>query len=105
MSKLQERGTIAEVRETERPSDKFQFREFAIDIEGSQDWAKPVPFQFEQENCAKLDGLTAGDVVIVSFYLKGREWNSSSKGLQRFSNNRAVDIEKIDNSDNDEIPF
>ena len=103
MSLNQATGKIYKIEDTRIVSEKFRVRELILETDTR--WPQFVKFQVTQDLCESLDVYEVGHDISVRFRLKGREWNSSSKGLQRFSNNRAVDIEKIDNSDSDEIPF
>ncbi len=58
---------------TEAKSDKFQTREFVIEI-ADGNYPQLVKFQLVQERCQILDTYNEGEEVKVHFDLRGREW-------------------------------
>ena len=90
-------GRLAEKFETQKISDKFQKREFILEIKetgtGGFEFVEFVKFQAVQDKCSLLDSLHDGDMVKVSFNLKGRKWEKDGK-VSYFTNLDAWRIEK-----------
>ncbi len=85
-------GKIYRIFPAEQKTASFQAREFVLEI-ASGNYAEYVKFQTVQERCQLLDGLQEGDVVRVSFDLRGREWNGKF-----FTNLNAWRIERAEDS-------
>jgi single-strand DNA-binding protein len=58
---------------TESKSEKFQTREFVIEI-ADGNYPQLVKFQLVQERCQILDNYNEGEEIKVHFDLRGREW-------------------------------
>lgn len=58
---------------TEAKSEKFQTREFVIEI-ADGNYPQLVKFQLLQERCQILDSYNEGEEIKVHFDLRGREW-------------------------------
>lgn len=58
---------------TEAKSEKFQTREFVIEI-ADGNYPQLVKFQLVQERCQILDTYNEGEEIKVHFDLRGREW-------------------------------
>ena len=58
---------------TESKSEKFQTREFVIEI-ADGNYPQLVKFQLLQERCQILDNYNEGEEIKVHFDLRGREW-------------------------------
>lgn len=66
------KGTISEIKPTEKKSDKFSVREFHLSTAGKH--PQTLSFQLLQDRCDILDSFATGDMVTVYFALLGREW-------------------------------
>ena len=66
-------GKLIRKYPTESKSDKFQAREFVIEIPSGQ-YPEFIKFQLTQERCSLLDSYNEGDEIKAHFDLKGREW-------------------------------
>jgi single-strand DNA-binding protein len=66
-------GKLLRKYPTESKSDKFQAREFVIEIQ-SGTYPEFIKFQLTQERCALLDSYNENDEIKVHFELRGREW-------------------------------
>ena len=73
MSNLEFKGKVVHVGEAEQVTDSFKKRILVVSDE-HPDYPQTVPFEFTQNNVDKLDSVAIGDNVIVSFNLRGREW-------------------------------
>lgn len=67
-------GKLHRIFPAEQKTATFQAREFVLEI-ASGAYSEYVKFQTVQERCRLLDAFREGDVVKVSFDLRGREWN------------------------------
>ena len=90
-------GRLAEIFETQQISDKFQKREFILEIKetssGGFEFVEYIKFQAVQDKCGLLDSMQTDDTVKVSFNLKGRKWEKDGK-VSYFTNLDAWRIEK-----------
>ena len=90
-------GRLAEIFEMQQISDKFQKREFILEIKetssGGFEFVEYIKFQAVQDKCTLLDTLQTDDSVKVSFNLKGRKWEKDGK-VSYFTNLDAWRIEK-----------
>ncbi len=73
-------------------SERFQKRELVLEI---QDGAYPqfVKFQMTQDRCSALDPFNVGDMIKVSFNLKGREYTNQKGEIIYFTNLDAWRVE------------
>jgi hypothetical protein len=68
-------GKLLRKYPTESKSDKFQAREFVIEINnGNSQYPEFIKFQLTQERCGLLDSYNEGTDIKVHFDLRGREW-------------------------------
>ncbi len=95
-------GKLHKKFETESKTATFQAREFVIYIEDGN-YPQYIKFQLTQDRCGLIDNFNEGDVIKVTFDLRGREWNE-----KYFTNLNAWKIEKaVDQSSSpqENIPF
>ncbi|MCU4177405.1 DUF3127 domain-containing protein [Carboxylicivirga sp. N1Y90] len=73
----------------------FKKREFVIEVvnERNTDWNDFVKFQLTQDKCSLLDPVQLGDVLKVTFNIRGRKWEKDGK-VNYFSNLEAWRVEK-----------
>lgn len=67
-------GKLHKKFDTEQKSEKFQSREFVLEI-GEGERAQLVKFQLVQLRCDTIEPYNEGDEIKVHFDLRGREWN------------------------------
>lgn len=79
---------------TEAKSEKFQTREFVIEI-ADGNYPQLVKFQLLQERCQILDTYNEGEEIKVHFDLRGREWQG-----KYFTTLNSWRIERANGSDN-----
>ena len=91
-------GRLAEKFETQKVSDRFQKREFVLEIKSTgatgYEFVDFIKFQSTQEKCSLLDQFNVDDMVKVSFNLRGRKWERDGQ-VSYFTNLEAWRIEKI----------
>lgn len=66
-------GKLIKIFPTENKSDKFQAREFVIEIQDGN-YPQFVKFQLTQDRCPLVDPFQEGEEIKVWFDLRGREW-------------------------------
>jgi len=90
-------GRLTEVYPVTVVSDKFKKREFVIEItetRNSFDFTDYVKFQVIQDKCSLIDLFKKGDMIKVSFNLRGRKWEKDGT-VNFFTNLEAWKIEKV----------
>lgn len=65
-------GVLHKIFETEKKSEKFQARDFVIEVPGQ--YPQLIKFQLTQDRCEIIDRNKEGDTIKVFFDLRGREW-------------------------------
>ncbi len=80
-------GKLHKVFAEETKGESFRVRDFVIETDGQ--YPQFVKFQLTQDRCSAIDGYKEGEMVKVSFDLRGREWNE-----KYFTNLNAWRIEK-----------
>lgn len=88
-------GTLILKEETVYVTSSFKKREFVIEVvnERNNEWNDFIKFQATQEKCSLIDQFETGDIIKVSFNIKGRKWEKDGK-TSYFSNLEAWRIEK-----------
>ena len=113
-------GRLAEKYETQKVSDRFQKREFVIEVKSNSatgfEFVDFIKFQSTQDKCSMLDQFSIDDTLKVSFNLRGRKWEKDGQ-VSYFTNLEAWRIEKLsaetdesaapiqENSDSQDAPF
>lgn len=97
-------GTLIVKEETVKVSDKFQKREFVIEVvnEKNAEWSDFVKFQSVQDRVSIIDPFNLGDKIKVSFNIKGNRWERDGR-VNYFTNLDAWRVEKVEDNDN-ELP-
>ena len=100
-------GKLIEVYPVTVISDKFKKREFVIEQSESRsgfDFKEYIKFQVTQEKCSLPDQVKVGDMVKVSFNLRGRKWEKDGN-TNYFTNLEAWKLESASmRQDQDENP-
>lgn len=90
-------GRIIQIEQTVQIPSKnggspFTKREFILDATPydpytgeRSEYENIIPLEFTGDKCAELDRFNNGDVVIVSFALKGRSWTNMDGELKRMA--------------------
>jgi hypothetical protein len=97
-------GRLAEKFETQKVSDRFQKREFVIEVKSTgstgYEFVDFIKFQATQDKCSLLDQVSIDDTVKVSFNLRGRKWEKEGQ-VSYFTNLEAWRIEKLSSDSNE----
>lgn len=105
-------GRLAEKFETQKVSDRFQKREFVLEVKSTgatgYEFVDFIKFQATQDKCSLLDQVNLDETVKVSFNLRGRKWEKEGQ-VSYFTNLEAWRIEKLSNESSgdtaDETPI
>ena len=93
-------GRLAEKYETQKVSDRFQKREFVLEVKSTSatgyEFVDFIKFQSTQDKCSMLDPFNIDDTLKVSFNLRGRKWEKDDQ-VSYFTNLEAWRIEKQTN--------
>ena len=90
-------GTIKVISETVQVSEKFSSRNVVI-TDNSSMYPQDIQMQFTQDKCSLLDLYEVGQVVEVSWNLRGREWISPQGETKYFNTLECWRIEKSENA-------
>lgn len=89
------KGALKVVNESVQVTEKFKKREFVLTDDSSQ-YPQDIAMQLTQDNCDKLNGLKAGDRILVKFNLRGREWINPQGEAKYFNSLDAWFVQKED---------
>ena len=102
MSKF--KGEVVFVTPTTSVSDKFKKRE--ITLKSQDEYPQYVTFQLTQDKCDLANNLKTGEVVEVSYNLRGRRWEAQDGTIKYFNSIEAWTMSlssKIENSAVDKL--
>lgn len=80
--------------DTMQVSDKFKKRDFVATIEPTSPYPQHVCFQLTQDKCGVLDMYQVGDMIDISFNLRGKEWTDTKDFTTKYFN--TIDVWKIE---------
>ena len=81
MSKF--KGEVVFITPTTSVSDKFKKRE--VTLKSQDEYPQYVTFQLTQDKCDLANNLKAGEVVEVSYNLRGRRWEAQDGTIKYFN--------------------
>ena len=90
-------GKLYEVSAINQISDTFKKREFILEVENPNlqfqrtDYLK---FQLTQDRCELIDAFNTGEMMKVSFNLRGNKWEKEGR-VSYFTNLEAWRIERV----------
>ncbi len=90
-------GKLIEVYQIITISDKFRKREFVIEKTENKnnfDFTDYIKFQVTQDKCNLIELFSKGDLIKVSFNLRGRKWEKDGV-VNYFTNLEAWKIESV----------
>lgn len=87
-------GTVKVKNDTQQISEKFKKREFVV-TDASGNYPQDISFQLTQERVTQLDDVNQGDMVNVSFFIRGREWTSPAGEVRYFNSLDVWKVEKM----------
>ncbi len=96
MPSFETEGTLIKIFPTSVKSERFQLREFVLNIEEGN-YPQEIIFQFTQDSCDLLDKFKEGEKVKVSSWIRGKKWQRSPQDEPRWFNSLAA--RSIEHSD------
>ncbi len=78
-------GKLHVVMDIQQISPTFRKREFVVEYADNPMYPQFILFQLVQDRCALIDGYNVGDMIDVTFNLRGRQWNSPD-GVTKYFN-------------------
>lgn len=87
-------GTIVELFNEVQISEKFKKRELVVQTD--ETYPQEIIIQFTQDQCSILDNFGEGQVVEVSYNLRGRSWESPSGEKKWFNTIQGWRIDSIE---------
>lgn len=106
------KGIIKKIEETQVISEKFRKREFVVQTLHAQ-YPQFILFQASQDNCDRLNENHEGQLVEVSYNLRGREWTNPQGETKYFNTLEAWKLTPVEDesgsqessNDEDGLPF
>ena len=83
------KAKLLELFNTQQISQSFRKREFVVEYSENPQYPEFVKFELIQDKCDLLDSMKAGDMVNVSFNLKGRKWTDPQGQVKYFNSLQA----------------
>ena len=89
-------GKLIYKEATQKISDRFQKREFVIEVENEKNpqWNDFVKVQLIQDRCDLLETIQLNENIKVYFNLRGRKWENNGQ-VSYFTNLEGWRIEKV----------
>ncbi|HTE56732.1 MAG TPA: DUF3127 domain-containing protein [Kofleriaceae bacterium] len=97
-------GKLHTIFETKQVTDRFQKREFVVEMTDNPKYPQVVLFQLTGDRCALLDRLRVGEEVRVEFSLRGREWRSPQGEVKYFNSLDVWSVEPLRTGRRDDPP-
>ena len=88
-------GKLIYKEDTQKISDRFQKREFVIEVENEKNsqWNDFVKIQLIQDRCDLLENIHLNEDIKVYFNLRGRKWENNGQ-ISYFTESRRVENRK-----------
>lgn len=89
-------GRLIQKEATQKISDRFQKREFVIEVENEKNpqWNDFIKIQLIQDRCDLLENIQLNEEIKVYFNLRGRKWENNGQ-ISYFTNLEGWRIEKV----------
>ncbi|MCB1746388.1 MAG: DUF3127 domain-containing protein [Gammaproteobacteria bacterium] len=78
-------GRLHAVFETKQITERFQKREFVLEIAENPNYPQYVAFELTGDRVGEIEQFRVGDTVEVDFSLRGREWTSRQGEVRYFN--------------------
>lgn len=79
------KAKIEKIFPAQQVTASFKKREFVVEFAENPQYPEYVKFECIQDKCDMLDNFSAGQLVTISFNLKGRKW-TDPKGEDKYFN-------------------
>lgn len=88
------KGKLHVKGDTQRVSEKFNKREFVIEMEDGK-YPQFITFQLTQDKCSLLDLWNVGELMDIDFNLRGRKWDAPDGKVKYFNTLEAWRLNSI----------
>ena len=78
-------GRLHAVFDTKQITERFQKREFVLEIAENSNYPQYVAFELTGDRTGEIDAFQVGDTLEVEFSLRGREWTSRTGEVRYFN--------------------
>ncbi|MGE4615893.1 MAG: DUF3127 domain-containing protein [Gammaproteobacteria bacterium] len=82
---IQASGRLHAIFETKQITERFQKREFVLELADNPNYPQFVLFELTGDRCGDIEGFKVDEKVLVEFNLRGREWNSPNGDVKYFN--------------------
>lgn len=89
---------LLEKSPTQDVSSSFKKREFVVEYAENPQYPEFLKFELIQGNCQLLDDFEPGDLLNISFNLKGRKWTDQKGVVKYFNSLQAWRLERASQS-------
>ena len=79
------KGKIERIFDAQQVTASFRKREFVVEYAENPQYPEYIKMEMIQDKCDQLDSFSPGQVVNISFNLKGRKW-TDPQGVDKFFN-------------------
>lgn len=83
------KAKIEKIFPTQQIKDSFRKREFVVEYADNPQYPEVIKFECIQDKCDQLDQFAEGQLVNVSFNLKGRKWTDPKGEVKYFNSLQA----------------
>lgn len=83
------KAKIEKIFPTQQVKDTFRKREFVVEYADNPQYPEVIKFECIQDKCDQLDQFAEGQMVNVSFNLKGRKWTDPKGEVKYFNSLQA----------------
>ena len=88
-------GKVHVIMDVQQVTDSFRKREFVIEYADNPMYPQYILFQMVQDRVDLVNGFSIGDMVDVSFNIRGRQWNSPQGEIKYFNSLEAWRINPV----------
>lgn len=79
------RGKLHEIYDTKQVSEKFRKRDFIVEYFDNPSFPQYIKFELHQDNTGIIDLFKVGDMVDVTYDLRGKPW-TNKEGVKTYFN-------------------
>jgi len=83
------KAKIEKIFATQQVTQTFRKREFVVEYADNPQYPEVIKFECIQDKCDQLDQFAEGQMVNVSFNLKGRKWTDPKGEVKYFNSLQA----------------
>ena len=91
---LETTGKLIEIYPTQEINDRFKKREFVVEVGENAQYPNYAKFQLVQNKCEDINAFKVGDMVKISFDIRGGKWEKDGR-VNYITNLQAWRIESL----------